>query len=131
MRIDQISQAQFDHVKSKFDTRVKLFRDLLQSGKPIVFFRVERDTPGLINFPEDGITEPELFYVQKFAQLMKQRNVNCKIVFFTSTNPTGWDETNKICSVHFEHDTPKQILMEKDIITVFTDNQHFIKTSLA
>jgi hypothetical protein len=128
--LNEIPAEQFAHVKAKYDTRIQRFRDILTSGKPIVFFRVERDEPGLINFPEDNITESELFYVKKFAQAMSAKGVNCKIVFFTSSNPTGWDATNKICSVHFEHNAPQTVLLEKDIITIFADNREFIKTSL-
>jgi len=129
--VKKIPQEQFAHVKAKYDDRVQRFKDVLKSGKQLVFFRVERNEPGLINFPEDNITESELFYVKKFAQAMSAKGVNCKIVFFTSSNPTGWDATNKICSVHFEHDVTKKVLLEKDITAIFTTNLEFIKTSIA
>lgn len=129
--VNKILPEQFAHVKAKYDDRAQRFRDVLASGKRILFFRLERDTPGLINFPEDNITEPELFYVQKFAQLMSAKGVNCRIVFFTSSNPTGWDPVNKICSVHFDHIAPKTVLLNKDITAIFTANLEFIKTSIA
>jgi hypothetical protein len=129
--VNKISKEQFDHVKAKYDDRVQRFRNVLTSGKALVFFRVERDTPGLINFPEDNITESELFYVKKFAQVMLARGVNCKIIFLTSSNPTDWDPVNKICSVHFDHVAPKTVLEEKDIQDIISKNQEFIKISLA
>ena len=131
INVDKRPAEQLARVKAKYDDRIQRFRDVLASGKRILFFRLERDTPGLINFPEDNITEPELFYVQKFAQLMSAKGVNCRIVFFTSSNPTGWDPVNKICSVHFDHIAPKTVLMEKDITAIFTANLDFIKTSIA
>jgi hypothetical protein len=129
--LNTILPEQFAQVKGKYDIRIQRFKDVLASGKPLLFFRVERDEPGLINFPEDNITEPELFYVQKFAQMMTTKGVNCKIVFFTSSNPTGWDSANKICSVHYDQDPSKKVLTEKDIQKMFTANLEFIKTSLA
>ena len=131
INVDKLPAEQLARVKTKYDDRIQRFRDVLASGKRILFFRAERDTPGLINFPEDNIRESELFYVQKFAQLMSAKGVNCRIVFFTSSNPTGWDSANKICSVHYDQDPSKKVLMEKDITAIFTANLDFIKTSIA
>jgi len=128
--LEELSPQVFNAVKTKFDRRITRFNEALASGKPITFFRVERDLPGLINFPEDGITEPELFYVQKFSQLMRDKGVNCKIVFFTSSNPTAWDSVNKICSIHYDRNPNKIYLSDKELLDLVTQNREFIKTSL-
>jgi hypothetical protein len=127
--LEQITQAVFDATKTKYERRVQRFNEVLSAGVPIIFLRVERDIPGLINFPEDGITEPELFYVKKFSILMKDKGVNCKILFFTSSNPTAWDPVNKICSIHYNHINSNTFLSEKELLDLLAQNQELIKTS--
>ena len=128
-KLDEVKPEQFDAIKAKFDRRIERFKEALASGKQILFFRVERDLPGLINFPEDGITEPELFYVQKFSQLMRDKGIKCNIVFFTSSNPTAWDPVNKICSIHIDLPS-KQFLSDRELLDVLTTNREFVKASL-
>ena len=117
-------------IKEKYDRRIKRFKDLLSSGKQILFIRVERDRPRLIHFPEYGITEPEKFYVEKFSRMMKSRGVSFKILYFTTSNPRGWDPVNRICYVHFKKKNSDISVTADEIMNIFKANLDFIQSSL-
>jgi len=117
-------------IKEKYDRRIKRFKDLLLSGKEILFIRVERDRPRVIHFPEYGITEPEKFYVEKFSRMMKSRGVSFKILYFTTSYPKAWDPVNKICYVQFKKKNPDIAITSDKIMDIFKANLDFIQSSL-
>jgi len=117
-------------IKEKYDRRISRFKNLLSSGKPILFIRAERDRPRLINFPEYGITEPEKFYVEKFSKMMRDRGVPFKILYFTSSYPRGWDPVNKICYVQFKKKDPDISVTGDQIMEICKANLGFIQSAL-
>ena len=117
-------------IKEKYDRRITRFKNLLLSGKEILFIRVERDRPRVIHFPEYGITEPEKFYVEKFSSMMRDRGVSCKILYFTTSYPKAWDPVNQICYVHFKKKNPDIAITADQIMEICKANLGFIQSSL-
>uniref|UniRef100_A0A6C0BAR5 Uncharacterized protein n=1 Tax=viral metagenome TaxID=1070528 RepID=A0A6C0BAR5_9ZZZZ len=117
-------------IKEKYDRRIKRFKDLLLSGKEILFIRVERDRPRVIHFPEYGITEPEKFYVEKFSRMMRDKGVSCKILYFTTSYPKAWDPVNRICYVNFKKKNPDIAITADQMMQIFKANLDFIQSSL-
>jgi hypothetical protein len=129
-KLNEMKDIHYKEIKEKYDRRITRFKNLLSSGKPLLFIRAERDRPRLINFPEYGITESEKYYVEKFSKIMKDRGVPFKILYFTSSYPKGWDPVNKICYVQFKKKNSDISVTGDQLMDICKANLGFIQASL-
>ena len=129
-KLKGVTDTHYKDVMDKYNRRIIRFKELLASGKQLLFIRIGRDTPGLIQFPEYGITQDEQFYLEKFCTMMKDKGVSYKILYFTTSYPRAWDPVHNICYVQYKKKDPTIMVSGDQIMEICMANLGFIQKSL-
>lgn len=70
-----------------------------------------------INYPEFERPHDEKFYVEHFAELMKQKKIPFTTLFLTRSSSKGFDEERNICSIQFQK-RYRRILLEQILFNI-------------
>jgi len=118
--------------EEKYARRIQRFRLLLdrsaKTGKKLFFVRLEKATHARIHYPEFDQEHDETFFLEYFAEQMRQRGVNFHILYLTTSAPT--DYKNNIIYVHYTLNTAKYSTGLEQLRDVVYDNIQFIRECL-
>ena len=96
-----ITDTQWTEFETKYARRIQRFKELCASKKPLLFFRLEEDQYNRIQYPEFKKEHNEKYYVERFADIMKEQGVPFQIIFFTTSFQRGYDSERNILYVQF------------------------------
>ena len=122
-----ISDAEWVEFENKYARRIQRFKTLCASKKPLLFFRLEYDKYNRIQYPEFKKPHDEKYYVERFADLMKERGVNFQIIYFTTSFPRGYDKERNILYVQFGKANPKVEIGANQMMDIFKANLPLIR----
>lgn len=131
--ITNIREEMWKKAEDGYARRVERWNGALGSGHSVLFIRLEQDKKDRIEYPE-FVRErgsDELYQVQRFAETMKSRGVNCMILFLSTTHPTGFDAERKVCTVQFAKKDPSTIVGGDHIDKIVQANLAHIRNCMA
>ena len=123
----KISDAEWSEFETKYARRIQRFKQLLTSKRPLLFFRLEEDKYNRIVYPEFKKEYNEKYYVEHFADCMKEIGVNFQIIFFTTSFTRGYDKERNILYVQFGKANPKVDIGANQMMDIFKANLPLIR----
>lgn len=131
-----VSSEEWSAFEEKYTRRVDRFYKLLKfskdTGKKLLFFRVQQDLHKKIIYPEfpKQTEQDELFYVKKFADQLKEAGATFQIVFFTESFPMGYDAEHHIVSVQYKKANPDVQIGADQLMAILKGNLPFVQRCL-
>ena len=122
-----ITDAEWTEFESKYARRIQRFKELCASKKPLLFFRLEEDQYNRIQYPEFKKEHNEKYYVERFADSMKQKGVNFQIIYFTTSFARGYDKERNILYVQFGKANPKVEIGANQMMDILKANLPLIR----
>jgi len=120
--------------EQKYQRRIQRFQKTLEFSsamqKKLLFFRVEYDNYKKIMYPEFVKEHDEKYYVERFADMMKERGVKFQIIFFTWSFPRGYDSSRNILYIQFKKAKPDVDIGANELMTIVQGNIEFIRSYL-
>jgi hypothetical protein len=128
-----ISDTQFTEIEEDYTRRVQRWKATIESGKHILFIRLEMDEKERVAYPgfsqEDDVNEKK--YLEEFAQLMLEKNIRFTILHLTQKYETSYDVKNRICYVKFEQLADVKTIGANEIDGIIRKNLSHIRSSIA
>jgi hypothetical protein len=128
--IHSISEEKWKAVSEKYQRRIERWKTTLQSGKPLLFIRLETDQANRIEYPEFEREHDEKFYVEKFADLMKTASIPFTLLFLSTSYPQAYDKERNICTIQFKKVQATHIIGADSIEKILQMNMTFIHSCL-
>ena len=123
-------------IKKKYTHRAEKFLNLIQSGKKILFIRLEPNFENEKNdilFIKDkmkSISEKtDLEHLKEFSKKMP-KELNFKIILLSSTQETHYNKEEKILVLKFDDRGIDYKIFDKIIFKVLEDNKELIQSSI-
>jgi hypothetical protein len=125
--VQTIPESKWADVSEKYARRIERWKNTLDSGKHILFIRLEMDFAHRIQYPEFQRPHDEKHYVEHFAELMKEKKIPFTVLFLTTSFPKGFDEERNICSIQFQKKKQTDIIGADPIQFIIEKNAPFIQ----
>ena len=123
----QITDEQWSEFESKYARRIQRFKSLCASKRPLLFFRLEEDQYNRIQYPEFKKEQNEKYYVERFADYMKEKGVPFQIIYFTTSFQRGYDKERNILYVQFGKANPKVEIGADEMMNILKANLPLIR----
>ena len=123
----QITDEQWSEFESKYARRIQRFKSLCASKQPLLFFRLEEDQYNRIQYPEFKKEQNEKYYIERFAEYMKEKGVSFQIIYFTTSFPRGYDKERNILYVQFGKANPKVEIGADEMMNILKANLPLIR----
>jgi hypothetical protein len=127
--IENISAETYKKVEDDYKRRVLRFKAILDSPMKLFFIRLEQEIENRIALPEKQQEHNEYFYVEKFADMLKEKGYRFTILYITTSQKTGFDKMKNICRIQYAN-PEKKIMGGEEIKQIVFHNQQFIKMCL-
>jgi len=131
-----VSTEDWRAFEEKYKRRVERFQKILhfskETGKKLLFFRVQQELHKKIIYPEftKQKEHDELFYVKRFAEQVKIIGATFQILFFTESFPTGYDKEHGLISIQFKKATPDVSIGADQLMSILKANLPFVQRCL-
>ncbi len=128
--IDTIPEEKYKKVEEDYKRRVLRFNAILNSPMKLLFIRLEQEIENRIELPDKQKEHEEYFYVEQFADLLKEKGHTFTILYLTTSQKTGFDKVRNICRIQYAN-PEKKLMGGEEIKQIIFHNQQFIKMCLA
>lgn len=127
--LKNISPEQFEKTAEDYTRRIQRWKDdVLQSGKHILFFRLEQLEEERTEYLRK---ESEEFYVKRFCNLMKEKGVQFHVVWFSQTaEERSYDKEYRIITVPFRMKDIKITISADHLLPVLKGSLSFVNDCL-
>lgn len=128
----QISDAKWAEVTENYNRRIERWKTTLASDKHKIFIRLEMHDASRIQYFDDEYMNPleEKTYIEKFADMMKDRGVSYTILFISRIHPTYWDTPHRICTIHIGKGSGREYMSGTVIDGILRNNRDFIHSCI-
>ena len=122
--------------QEKYERRIERFQNTLlfsaETKTKLLFFRLEQDIHKRIIYPEFLLPKEhdEKFFVERFADQMKERGVVFQIVFFTCSFPKGHDTERNIVYVPFGKKNADVSIGTDEMLQILKANLPYVRSCL-
>jgi hypothetical protein len=127
---NNITDDDWSQFEEKYARRIQRFRDLLtmakQTNKKLIFFRLEQVFHRRIQYINRF--ENETFYVNYFADQMRQKGIRFQIIYLTTSVPTHY--RNNVIYVQFGKKAPDMEVGFNQIQEIVKENLTYIREAL-
>jgi hypothetical protein len=132
----EISEEEWAKFQEKYARRVERFQTIVhgsaETKTKLLFFRLEQDLHNRIIYPEFALPKEhdEKFFVERFADQLKQRGVVFQILFFTCSFPKGHDTERNIIYVPFGKKNKDVAIGADEMMQILKANLPFVCSCL-
>jgi hypothetical protein len=131
--MDKTSDARYAEVESDYLRRIRRWKEIIESGKHILYIRLEMDEKERVVYPDFSQAEDadEKKYLEEFAGLMAGKGIQFTILYLTQKYPTSYDAVNRICYVKFEKPANVKAIGGNEIEEIIRKNIAHVRSAVA